>query len=70
MLSFNLMVEYLDQTFSALSDATRRDILSRLALGEATVSEIAEPYEMSLNAVSKTQASSFAASRAVSIESA
>ncbi len=47
------MVEYLDQTFSALSDATRRDILSRLALGEATVSEIAEPYEMSLNAVSK-----------------
>ena len=47
------MVEYLDQTFAALADATRRDILSRLALGEATVSEIAEPYEMSLNAVSK-----------------
>lgn len=47
------MVEYLDQTFAALSDATRRDILSRLALGEATVTEIAAPYEMSLNAVSK-----------------
>jgi len=47
------LVEYLDQTFAALSDATRRDILARLALGNATVSEIAEPYEMSLNAVSK-----------------
>lgn len=47
------MVEYLDQTFAALSDTTRRDILARLALGEATVGEIAEPYEMSLNAVSK-----------------
>ncbi len=47
------MVEYLDSTFAALSDPTRRHILSRLALGEATVSDIAEPYEMSLNAVSK-----------------
>lgn len=47
------MVEYLDQTFAALSDATRRDILSRLALGDATVTGLAEPYEISLNAVSK-----------------
>ncbi len=51
------MVEYndkaLDATFSALSDPTRRAILSRLALNDLTVSEIAEPYEMSLAAVSK-----------------
>jgi len=51
------MVEYndkdLDATFSALSDPTRRAILSRLALHDLTVSEIAEPYEMSLAAVSK-----------------
>jgi DNA-binding transcriptional ArsR family regulator len=47
------LVEYLDVTFAALSDATRRDILSRLTSGDASVSEIAEPYEMSLNAVSK-----------------
>ncbi len=51
------MVEYnngkLDATFSALSDPTRRAILSRLATGNLTVSEIAEPYEMSLAAVSK-----------------
>jgi DNA-binding transcriptional ArsR family regulator len=47
------MVERLDATFAALSDATRRHILARLARGEASVGEIAAPYEMSLNAVSK-----------------
>ena len=47
------MVEYLDVTFAALSDATRRDILARLARGEASVGDIAAPYDMSLNAVSK-----------------
>jgi DNA-binding transcriptional ArsR family regulator len=47
------MVEYLDTTFAALSDPTRRDILTRLARGEATVSDIAAPYDVSLNAVSK-----------------
>jgi DNA-binding transcriptional ArsR family regulator len=51
------MVEYraedLDRTFTALSDQTRRDILNRLALGASSVTELAEPYEMSLNAVSK-----------------
>jgi DNA-binding transcriptional ArsR family regulator len=47
------MVEYLDVTFSALSDPTRRDILARLALGESTVGDIAAPYRMSLNATSK-----------------
>lgn len=57
MLLFNLMVKYqgdaLDHIFSALSDPTRRAILARLALGETTVSELAEPFDMSLPAVSK-----------------
>jgi DNA-binding transcriptional ArsR family regulator len=43
----------LDRTFAALSDPTRRAILARLAVGEATVTELAEPFEMSLPAVSK-----------------
>ncbi len=43
----------LDATFAALSDATRRGILTRLAQGEASVSELAAPYRMSLPAVSK-----------------
>jgi DNA-binding transcriptional ArsR family regulator len=47
------MVDYLDATFAALADPTRRDILARLALGESTVSDIAAPYRMSLNATSK-----------------
>jgi DNA-binding transcriptional ArsR family regulator len=40
-------------TFAAIADPTRRAILSRLASGEASVTEIAEPFEMSLPAVSK-----------------
>lgn len=51
------MIEYndkdLDTTFFALSDPTRRAILSRLASADLTVTEIAEPYDMSLAAVSK-----------------
>ncbi len=43
----------LDTTFSALADPTRRAILARLALGEATVMEIAEPFDMSQPAVSR-----------------
>ena len=43
----------LDATFAALSDSTRRAILARLAEGEATVNELAEPFAMSLPAVSK-----------------
>jgi len=43
----------LDAVFAALADPTRRAILSRLATGEASVSEIAEPFEMSQPAVSK-----------------
>lgn len=43
----------LDKIFSALGHPTRRMILSRLAEGEATVSEIAQPFDSSLNAISK-----------------
>jgi DNA-binding transcriptional ArsR family regulator len=43
----------LSSTLFALSDPTRRGILARLATGDATVNELAEPYEMSLAAVSK-----------------
>jgi DNA-binding transcriptional ArsR family regulator len=43
----------LDTTFGALSDATRRGMLARLASGDSSVSELAAPYEMSLPAVSK-----------------
>jgi DNA-binding transcriptional ArsR family regulator len=43
----------LDHTFAALADPTRRAILARLALGEATVGELAEPFAVSLPAISK-----------------
>jgi DNA-binding transcriptional ArsR family regulator len=43
----------LDRTFSALADPTRRAILARLAAGEATVTELAEPFEMTMPAVTK-----------------
>jgi len=43
----------LDTAFSALADPTRRAILARLALGEATVNELAEPFEMSQPAISQ-----------------
>ncbi len=45
--------DHLSETFSALADPTRRAILARLALGETSVSELAEPFDMSLPAVSK-----------------
>jgi DNA-binding transcriptional ArsR family regulator len=45
--------EQLDVTFAALADSTRRAILARLASGEATVNELAEPFSISLQAVSK-----------------
>lgn len=48
------MVKYnIDCTFAALADPTRRAILAQLATGEASVSELAEPFAMSLPAVSK-----------------
>lgn len=43
----------LSATFSALADPTRRAILARLALGETSVTELAEPFDMSLPAISK-----------------
>jgi DNA-binding transcriptional ArsR family regulator len=43
----------LNTTFAALADPTRRAILARLASGEASVTELAEPFEMSLPAISK-----------------
>ena len=46
-------IDSLTLTFSALADPTRRSILTRLAEGEATVGEIAEPYSLSLPAISR-----------------
>jgi DNA-binding transcriptional ArsR family regulator len=45
--------DQLNETFSALSDPTRRAILARLALGEASVNELAEPFALSQPAISK-----------------
>jgi DNA-binding transcriptional ArsR family regulator len=47
------MPDRLDALFSALADPTRRAILARLATGEASVAELAEPFEMSQPAISK-----------------
>jgi len=49
----NNAADRLDSTFLALADPTRRAILARLALGEASVTELAEPFEMSQPAISK-----------------
>jgi DNA-binding transcriptional ArsR family regulator len=43
----------LSRVFSALADPTRRDIVARLAVGDATVNELAGPYDVTLQAVSK-----------------
>ena len=48
-----MAVDQLTNTFAALADPTRRAILARLAEGEATVNELAEPFPMSVQAVSK-----------------
>ena len=48
-----MTVDQLSVTFAALADPTRRAILARLSQGEATVNELAEPFTMSLPAVSK-----------------
>ena len=45
--------ERLDRTFAALADPTRRAILARLAAGEASVTELARPFDMTLPAISK-----------------
>jgi DNA-binding transcriptional ArsR family regulator len=48
-----MSTDTLSTTFAALADPTRRAILARLAEGEATVKELAEPFQMSLPAISK-----------------
>jgi DNA-binding transcriptional ArsR family regulator len=48
-----MSTDRLSATFSALADPTRRAILARLALGETNVNELAEPFDISLPAVSK-----------------
>jgi DNA-binding transcriptional ArsR family regulator len=45
--------DQLSSTFAALADPTRRAILAKLALGECSVTELAEPFEMSMPAISK-----------------
>jgi DNA-binding transcriptional ArsR family regulator len=48
-----MAVDQLSSTFAALADPTRRAILERLSTGEATVNELAEPFPISVQAVSK-----------------
>lgn len=47
------MADQLSRVFAALGDPTRRDIVARLAVADATVSELAEPYDVTIQAVSK-----------------
>jgi DNA-binding transcriptional ArsR family regulator len=48
-----MMTDHLSTTFAALADPTRRAILARLSSGEASVTELAEPFDMTLPAVTK-----------------
>jgi DNA-binding transcriptional ArsR family regulator len=48
-----MQIDQLSTTFAALADPTRRAILARLALGDATVNQLAEPFPVSVQAVSK-----------------
>ncbi len=48
-----MTIDTLSATFAALADPTRRAILARLSLGEASVNELAKPFDMSLPAISK-----------------
>jgi DNA-binding transcriptional ArsR family regulator len=48
-----MAADALSRAFSALADPTRRDIVARLATGDATVGELAQPYAMTIQAVSK-----------------
>jgi DNA-binding transcriptional ArsR family regulator len=49
----SMAADALSRVFAALADPTRRDIVARLAGGDATVNELAEPYDVSVQAVSK-----------------
>lgn len=53
MVELTLDMTGLDGIFGSLADPTRRDILDRLQLGELNVTEVAQPYDMSLAAISK-----------------
>src|SRR6202158_2005127 len=53
MVQHTMPTDHLGATFAALADPTRRAILARLASGECSVTELAEPFEMSMPAVSK-----------------
>ncbi|MGH3912621.1 MAG: ArsR/SmtB family transcription factor [Pseudonocardiaceae bacterium] len=48
-----MTVDPLSRVFAALADPTRRDIVARLSVGDATVGQLAEPYDVSVQAVSK-----------------
>jgi DNA-binding transcriptional ArsR family regulator len=48
-----MLPDQLDRTFAALADPTRRAILARLSAGEATVTDLAQPFEISLPAISR-----------------
>ena len=48
-----MAADQLSRVFSALADPTRRDLVARLAVGDATVNELAAPYDVTLQAVSK-----------------
>ena len=47
------MADQLSRVFQALADPTRRDLVARLAVGDATVGDLAAPYDVSLQAISK-----------------
>jgi DNA-binding transcriptional ArsR family regulator len=53
LIGYRMSAQQLDATFAALADPTRRAILARLALGEASVTELARPFAMSQPAISK-----------------
>jgi len=46
-----MVTDTLSRVFAALADPTRRDIVARLAVGDATVNQLAAPYDMSLQAI-------------------
>src|SRR5260370_33228797 len=53
MAYYDMSPDHLSSTFAALADPTRRAILARLALGETSVTELAEPFEMGLPGISR-----------------
>lgn len=52
-VAFNASTDQLSATFAALADPTRRAILARLSLGETSVTELAQPFQMTMPAVTK-----------------